>query len=723
MLIFIAAYLPKADISSDVYDLIPASGTLGEVEDHYIAQLNRTVLVAIRGSQKDIRSFENKIDGLPGIESIISNVDLESQNFEELLVKYPYSLISEETRKLLHKPASYARWILAQLYSPVGGVSEKELEADPLLLTRQFFITHPSKLKTKDGYLTSTDLNGQDWKLLFITLKPSLSSEETIALANTLTSIQRSYNVPKEGKEVVFQGALFYTNYAHELARNDIVRLGTISAILLVLLIWTAFKSIFPIFLCLISVIAGSIVGISSSFLVFGGIHVIAVVMCLSLVGLATDYTTYYITALRNRNANATSFTVMQHLRPVLWHAVLTTAIAYGLMIFAPFPGLRQMAIFAVCGLLASCLTVILWFPYLCKNISRLPIGRTSVLQRYISLWKNKKFITCLFSAFALFVVIGISHLRLSDNLADLQAMPENLTSQEQIIKSLLNQDFSQNWVLVKANNSKELINKLEQVRGVAEKSSKEVALPPLRSRAIQEEIYKDALHTAPIVKQRLEEVDMETGSLQNLNPLSWETFLESAMGEPYKKMFFQDKGTSYFLIQVNPDEIEFLQEVRNLPDVQILNKRLEIETIFHHYREMVLVLLSLSFIVILCTLSIQFGWKIGWRAGISLAISVLSGIAILGWTDNPLNLFSAFALIPIIGVGVDYLVVFIHLKNQPIQVLFSLVVALLSTMISLGILVLSKTSAIENFGLVLCAGIITAFITAPLVITVPNHN
>ncbi|MDY9328009.1 hypothetical protein U0B20_27690, partial [Escherichia coli] len=78
---------------------------------------------------------------------------------------------------------------------------------------------------------------------------------------------------------------------------------------------------------------------------------------------------------------------------------------------------------------------------------------------------------------------------------------------------------------------------------------------------------------------------------------------------------------------------------------------------------------------------------RLGWRKGlISLVPSVLSlgcGLAVLAMSGQAVNLFSLLAL----------------------------VLAMLTTLLALGMLVFSATQAISSFGIVLVSGIFTAFL------------
>ncbi|MFR6360159.1 MAG: MMPL family transporter [Sutterella wadsworthensis] len=122
--------------------------------------------------------------------------------------------------------------------------------------------------------------------------------------------------------------------------------------------------------------------------------------------------------------------------------------------------------------------------------------------------------------------------------------------------------------------------------------------------------------------------------------------------------------------------------------------------------------------------------WRKAWLvASLPVAGGLLAGLAAAGITGTPVNLFSLFALILVMGIGVDY-TIFFHSEegagsaDEPRDhVLHAMAVALGSTLLSLGILVLSETPAVRSFGLVLSAGVLFAFLLAPATRLITRRN
>jgi len=75
--------------------------------------------------------------------------------------------------------------------------------------------------------------------------------------------------------------------------------------------------------------------------------------MSISIIGISADYTLYYLTERMVHGEHDSPWQSLAKVRNALLLALLTTVVAYLFMMLAPFPGIRQMAVFAAAGLSA----------------------------------------------------------------------------------------------------------------------------------------------------------------------------------------------------------------------------------------------------------------------------------------------------------------------------------------------------------------------------------
>lgn len=150
-----------------------------------------------------------------------------------------------------------------------------------------------------------------------------------------------------------------------------------------ILLIVAVFRSLRPLLLCVISIGIGALAGTVATLLIFGELHLMTLVMSMSVIGISADYTLYYLTERMVHGNDVSPWQSLAKVRNALLLALITTVAAYLIMMLAPFPGIRQMAIFAAIGLSASCLTVLFWHPWLCRGLPVRPVPAMALMLRW----------------------------------------------------------------------------------------------------------------------------------------------------------------------------------------------------------------------------------------------------------------------------------------------------------------------------------------------------
>ncbi|NNM60139.1 MAG: hypothetical protein HKM04_10050 [Legionellales bacterium] len=94
-----------------------------------------------------------------------------------------------------------------------------------------------------------------------------------------------------------------------------------------------------------------------------------------------------------------------------------------------------------------------------------------------------------------------------------------------------------------------------------------------------------------------------------------------------------------------------------------------------------------------------------------------LLALAALGWFGIPFTLFTLLALILVLGIAVDYIVFFAENNNNDQSTMLAVLLSAVTTILSFGLLSLSKTPVVAYFGFTVLIGITSAFLLSPLVI------
>lgn len=738
-----AGYLIQhSKLNTSVLSLLPNEQTNDvpvEIIDGFQDRLDKQLVWLIKPQQatnlEPVNWWYEHLQKQPFIHSVNGYFDEQfQQNWGKFAYQYRYQLLDQTTANRIETHNQFS-WIESQIYSPFSGVSATELNNDPLLLTRSSQLNQlnsAGKLAIKNKWLSVQDSSGNDWYMIYADLKDSSfnisQSHQIVEQLDALTE-QLLINWPETN--ILKRGVLFYSDYASEQAKNDISTIGSISVIGIILLIMSIFRSVIPIFLSLLSIFIGIVCGLVAVLASFGQIHIMTLVMSTSIIGIAIDYSLHYLTERLLHGDQESPYASLKKLISTLFIALCTSFIAYLVLLIAPFPGLKQLSMFAIFGLIGAFMTVICWYPIL---VIKLPVRQQvghRILTRWLDIWQNKKTQWLLVSSALIFIGIGLSNLKIDDDIGKLQALPAELQQQEQQIIDITGQTSDQKWFIVFGDSAEQTLQRLENFIPKLEQAKsngwftqyQSINLPSIGKQ--KQNIALIEQYTPEII-EKLNQIGfaIKTPSLQETNtfitPNLWE---QSEISHGKKLLWLSLKnGESATLIPISG--INNLTEISQMSQIDEgiywLDRRSEFTTMFTHYR-VYLTKLIIGSVIAICICFMVYNRKHGIKTGLKSTLPTLLSIGIAlsvhGMIDQTLNLFSMLALILVIGIGIDYSLFLSNRKSQTQSALLAVTMAAITTLLSFGLLIISHTTAIMGFGLVLTSGIFGAFVFAPLAI------
>ena len=729
--------LPGARLNSSVLAMLPKQ-SLGAIppalNDGFIERLDRQLVWLVSpGKQPDPQVAQHWLSLLQGagsLHEVKGPMDAAGQKaWGAFFWQHRNGLIDPATRaRLQNGGEAQAQWILSQLYSAFSGVSGKELQNDPLMLMRgsQLALAQNSqKLRLMDGWLVTKDDAGNYWYLLHGELAgSSFDMQETHRLVTRLHDLESQLKTQYPQAQLLSRGTVFYSDYASQQAKRDISTLGVATVLGVILLIVAVFRSLRPLLLCLLSIAMGALAGTVTTLLLFGELHLMTLVMSMSIIGISADYTLYYLTERMVHGGQDSPWQSLAKVRNALLLALLTTVAAYFIMMLAPFPGIRQMAVFAAAGLSAACLTVIFWHPWLCRGLPVRPVPARALMLRWLSAWRDRRVSVGLPVALALAALAGIATLRVDDDIAQLQALPQDILAQEKTITALTGQRVDQKWFVVHGASAQQTLERLEAFTPTLARAQQAGDLKswrtlPLNSLAQQERDLALLRQAAPAVTRVLQNAGMTTVSPDlNATPVQVDTWLASPASEGWRLLWLTlPGGESGVLVPV--DGVKNSPALRELaeqhPGVVWVDRKASFDSLFAIYRAVLTGLLVVALATIACGAMLRLGWRKGLITLVPSLVSLGCGLAALAVSGHPVNLFSLLALVLVLGIGINYTLFFNNPRGTPLTSMLAITLAMMTTLLTLGMLVFSATQAIGSFGIVLVSGIFTAFLLAPL--------
>lgn len=643
-------------------------------------------------------------------------------------------LLTDAQRQQLQAadPDALARQALTRLYQLSTGPRLTDWAADPLGLWQDWWLSRAAvtRVHERDG-LAALSGDGREWALLSYQItKPAFSVSGNTDYGDLLKAAEAAARQGDDSVRVVAAGIPLHAEAAAAQANVEMNVIGWGSLAAVLLLVWLAFRSLRPIVLVGLSLLIGTAAAISATAIVFDRVHLITLVFGASLVGVAEDFGIHYFVT-RQAMPGSSPPKVMRFLLPGMALALLTSVVAYLALGIAPFPGLRQMALFSAVGLVAAFLTVVFWFPLLDRGTlrqTRLSAWLAESLARWPRVRHDARTWAAL-AVLALFIVPGIWQVRVVDDVRQLQSSPPALIEAQRTAGRLLGTPSPAQFVLVRGATPDEVLSREEAVKArladaigrgdlagflsisdwvpSAARQRADAALADRQELAVRERVAR-ALGGTIAAPQG-------TAGDAVLTLPAW---LANPVSGTLRHLWLDREGDGYASVMLlrgleKPSVMPGIaREVNEVRGAEWVDRIADLSGLLHHYR----VLMSWLLLAGAGGVALLLGWRYGragWRALVPTLLAAAFSVAVLGWLQVPLQLFSVLALALLLGVGVDYGIFLLEHPGDGVS-WTAIVLGAASTLLAFGLLALSSTPALHAFGMTMLSGVGAVWVLSP---------
>jgi predicted exporter len=146
------------------------------------------------------------------------------------------------------------------------------------------------------------------------------------------------------------------------------LRLSLISSALVVTLLLAVYRSLPALGLGLLPVGSGALVGIAAVALGFGAVHGITLGFGITLIGESVDYSIYFFIQSRHRLENAAEDSWQRRWWPTVRLGMLTSVCGFASLLPSGFPGLQQLGLYSISGLISAALVTRFVLPALLRT-------------------------------------------------------------------------------------------------------------------------------------------------------------------------------------------------------------------------------------------------------------------------------------------------------------------------------------------------------------------
>jgi predicted exporter len=142
---------------------------------------------------------------------------------------------------------------------------------------------------------------------------------------------------------------------ARETIRNDVTRLSAIGLTAIVLLLSVVYRSLPALGLGLLPVLSGAVAGVAAVSLGFGVVHGITLGFGTTLIGEAVDYSIYlFVQSSGTADSARDDAGWIDTFWPTVRLGMLTSVAGFAALLFSSFPGLAQLGLYSVVGLVVA---------------------------------------------------------------------------------------------------------------------------------------------------------------------------------------------------------------------------------------------------------------------------------------------------------------------------------------------------------------------------------
>lgn len=745
----------KIPIIADITLFIPKTDSTAELllEQLRSGPATRLILIGLEGDSAQARAqvsqrLAEKLRNSGWFTRVVNGAEPLNRDEQRKLFSYRY-LLSPTVTAARFTPAGLREALqqrLRDLSSPLSVLTKHLVPADPtgeiLNLARMWLGTNQPAQQCQ-GVWCSTD--GQRALLLTET---QASGYDPNTQKQVVTAIRQAFATAKEATTVtlLLSGPGVFSVLSQDTIRHEAEILSAVASVLMMLIVWMAFRSLRPVLLSMLVLVSAVLVAVATAGLLFGGIFGITLAFGITLLGEAVDYPILVFTHLQHRK------TVAQSLRavwPTLRLCAATTIIGSSAMMTAALPGLAQLGIVTIAGLLGAAVFTRWVLPTLFPS-AWTPPYRVDPGARLAWLLHPRPVLAAalaLGNILALLVVLAVAPPLWEDDLIALSPIPEEALKLDQELRTALGAPETSHLIVVTAADAETSLKRSETVAAYLQswvddgrlggfelaahylpsqhtQRERQAALPlPAPLRANLDTAAAGLPFQTGLFEPFLAAVEAaRTGPLLQPQDLS-----DTALGLRVGSLLFQSsRGWSALVLLKDvhdPDSLAKGLMQQGYDGVYYLDMKAETNRLVAAFRDETL--LRLAGGVGLIVLVVWFGFK-SWRlvlaALLPVALAINMDVIALLWLGERLSLFHLVSLLLVLGIGTNYGLFFSRPEPDPVmrqRTLYGLLACSGSTITVFGLLALSALPVLKAIGQTVAIGIFSSLLLA-LVLSQP---
>jgi len=357
-----AIIISRSEFTTDLSAFLPRKPTPAQqllMDQISNGLASRLILVGIEGAGASARAglskqIARRLRADPAFVSINNGEAVSAERDRAFLFDNRYLLSpavtpARFTAQGLHAALNES---IDRLASPAGLLVKSLLPRDPtgemMHLLEQ--MNSGSRPKMIDGAWAS-----RDGTRALMLMQTRASGADTDAQQAAMAAIRQAFDTASAaspGAKLVMTGPGVFTVTSRDTIKSQVSRLSLISMGLIALLLLLVYRSFAALALGFVPVFSGALAGVAAVSLCFGAVHGITLGFGTALIGEAVDYSVYLF--VQSEAGPARQQDWVRRYWPTVRLGVLTSIAGFASLLLSGFPGLAQLGLYSIAGLLAA---------------------------------------------------------------------------------------------------------------------------------------------------------------------------------------------------------------------------------------------------------------------------------------------------------------------------------------------------------------------------------
>jgi predicted exporter len=528
---------------------------------------------------------------------------------------------------------------------------------------------------------------------------------------------------------------------SRETIKSEVSRLSLISTVAIIAVLFFVYRSARLMTLGLLPVVSGALAGIVAVSLAYGTVFGITVGFGSALIGEAVDYSIYYFVQSSRLGVDQWR----ERFWPTIRLGVLTSICGFAALLFSGFPGLAQLGLYSLSGVLTAALVTRFILPALAGNDR--PMRDLShlgpPLNRGIRLLQRLRWtIIALSIAAAIFLGINRDHLW-HPNLSALSTVNVEDSATDMALRTDIGAPDARYMAVITAPDREAALQAAERagqqldalvaqgiiggydsparfLPSLATQASRRASLP---ATAELQPRLQAALADSPLAASKLGGFLADVAQAREQGSITRETLNGTSLALAVDSLLLQRPNGWSVLLPLRPPAgdkgvdiaIEPVRAALAGSDALLIDMKFEFDRLYNDYLDEATLLSLAGFVAIVALLAVTL--RSARRLGavlLPLLLAVILVIAGVHLAGEQLHLLHLIGMLLIVAVGSNYALFFDRASGEhrlDSATLASMGIANLTTAIGFGTLALSNVPILHAVGITVGPGAVLALL------------